>query len=311
MTRNADAGMVRRVVTSPYLLLAFPPLFWAGNAVVGRVAMADMSPYALSFWRWVLALCILLPFTGGDLLANWPTIRARWGRIVVLGTLSVGGFNLLLYMALQTTTAVNATLLSSVMPLAIMLLSWLILKESFGVWKSLGLVFSIAGVVLVISRGVPSRLLDIGLHEGDVLMLLAVGTWSLFSVLLRALPPGLPPMVFLTAQIGGGLVVVTPLYVVMAALGQAHMPMTWDSAAVVAFTAIFPALLAFYFWNWGVNAVGATAAGFYTNLVPVFTAILGAVFLAERIVWFHWVGMALIFCGITLASRGGARTKPA
>lgn len=298
----AEPTALRRVLASPYLILVLPPLFWAGNAVAGRVAMAEMSPYALSFWRWALALAMLLPFTLTDTLAAWPTIRARLGRMFVLGALSVGAYNTFLYMALQTTEAINATLVGSVMPLVIMVLSLVVLREPLGLWRSLGLVASFVGVALVIARGDLSALAALELHRGDVLMVLAVFAWALFSVLLRLWPPELSGMVFLTVQIAMGLLVVTVLYGIDLATGGGAIPVTWQTGGIILYTAIFPALGAFFAWNYGVAKLGANIAGFYTNLVPLFTALLAAVLLNEAVRWFHGVGLGLIFLGIALAT---------
>lgn len=299
----------KRFLTSPYLMLVLPPLFWAGNAIAGRIAMTEISPFALSFWRWVLALVVLLPFTLTSVLAHRRAILARWRRILVLGGLSVGGYNLFLYMALQTTTAINATLLGSMMPLLIMLISFVWLREPFGWARSAGLALSVTGVALVIGRGDLTLLAGLELHDGDAFMLVAVATWALFSVTLRAYPPGLPPLVFLTAQVAAGLLLVGPLYLGALALGGGQMPWTWDSLGIVAFTAIFPALGSFYFWNKGVAAIGANAAGFYTNLVPLFTALLAAPILGEAIHWYHGVSLLLIFAGIGFATFVQGRKK--
>jgi len=223
----------------------------------------------------------------------------------------VGGYNLFLYLALETTTAINATLVGSTMPLVIMLVSFVWLREPFGMMRSLGLVLSVGGVALVIARGDVTQLASLQLHEGDVLMLVAVFTWSLFSVALRVYPPGLPPLVFLTAQVAAGLLVVAPLYVGALVLGGGHMPLTPGSLGIVAFTALFPALGSFFFWNKGVAAGGANAAGFYTNLVPLFTALMAAPLLGEAIHWYHGASLLLIFAGIGLATVGHNRLSAA
>lgn len=301
---------LRDVLVSPYLILVLPPLFWAGNAVAGRMAMTgDMSPFALAFWRWVVALALLLPFTLTATLANWPMIRARLGKLFVIGALSVGGYNTFLYMALQTTEAINATLVGAIMPLLIMVLSLLMLRESLGRWRLVGLVASFVGVGLVIARGDLAVLLGLELRQGDLLMLAAVLSWSLFSVLLRLWPMDLPAPVFLTAQIGTGLIVVGAFYGVDLATGGGAMPLTAEALAIVVYTAVFPALGAYFAWNLGVAAVGANVAGFYTNLVPLFTALLAAGLLGEAVRWYHGVGLLLIFLGIALATARGPTAR--
>lgn len=299
----------RRIAASPYVVLVLPPLFWAGNAVVGRVAMADMSPFALSFWRWAIALAVLLPFTITNTLAAWPVIRPRLGRYFVLGSLSVGLYNTFLYMALQTTEAINATLVGAVMPLVIMVLSLVVLREPLGMWRSVGLVASVAGVALVIARGNLGALAALELHRGDSLMLLAVLAWGVFSVLLRRWPSEVTAPVFVTMQIAMGLIVVTGLYVGDLATGGGAFPLTGETFAIIAYTALFPALGAFFAWNYGVAKVGANVAGFYTNLVPLFTALLAALLLNEAVRWFHGVGLGLIFLGIGLATLKGPAAR--
>lgn len=292
-----------RFVMSPYVLMILPPLFWAGNAIVGRIAAGEISPYALAFWRWVLALVLLLPFSMNGVMTHWATIRRHWLFLIIVGCLSVGSFNVLLYVALETTTAINATLVGASMPLVIMVLSLFILKEPLGLWRSVGLVLSLFGVAMVIARGEIGVLLTLDLHLGDGLMLVAVLSWALFSVLIKAFPIKLPPMVFLTVQIAGGMILVGPLYAVALAFGGGALPVTWSSIGIVVFTALGPALAAFFLWNKGVHALGATVAGFYINLVPLFTAVLAALLLNEVFAWYHAAGLALIFTGIGLATR--------
>ncbi|MFA7430958.1 MAG: DMT family transporter [Rhodospirillaceae bacterium] len=305
----SQPSLLRRVVGSPYFILVLPPLFWAGNAVAGRVAMDGMSPYALSFWRWALALALLLPFTLTETLTAWPVIKTRLGRLFVLGALSVGAYNTFLYMALQTTEAINATLVGAVMPLIIMVLSFIVLREPLGLWRSVGLVASIAGVALVIARGDVGALAALQLHQGDAFMLIAVMAWGLFSVLLRRWPLGLTGRVFLTVQMVMGLVVVTVLYLGDLATGGGAVPMTWEAIGIIVYTAVFPALGAYFAWNYGVAKLGANVAGFYTNLVPLFTALLAAVLLNEAVQWFHGIGLALIFLGIGLATLRGPAAR--
>lgn len=287
---------------SPYLMLVLPPLFWAGNAVVGRVAVADVSPLALSVVRWAIAILLLLPLTLSGVVAQWPVVRRRWKSLAVLGILSSGLYNLLLYMALQTTTAINVTLLNSAMPVTIVLVSWLWLRERPGPRAMAGIVVSMFGVAVVVSRGDPSVLLGLELHQGDALMLLAVAVWAIYSVMLRAHPPGLTPGVFLTVQMSAGLLFLLPFYGAEVAAGGGAVPLTWTMAAVFAYIATGPAIGAFYFWNRGVAEAGANTAGLYINLLPVFTAILAVVFLGEVFQWYHGGGLVLIFSGIALAT---------
>ncbi|WP_404379127.1 DMT family transporter [Caenispirillum salinarum] len=296
---------------SPYLMLVMPPLFWAGNAVVGRVAVADISPLALSVVRWSLAILILLPFTASAVLNQWPVVRAKWKSIAVLGILSAGLYNLFLYMALETTTAINVTLLNTSMPMTIVLVSWIWLRERPSAGGIAGILLSMMGVLVVVGRGDPSVLMGLEVHAGDGLMLLAVLVWSLYSVGLRAHPPGLTAGAMLTVQMMAGLCFLAPLYAVEAATVGSSIPMTWGMALVFLYVATGPSIGAFYFWNRGVAEAGASTAGLYINLLPVFTAILAVIFLGESLYWFHGAGLVLIFSGILLGTLGARRRRRA
>ncbi|WP_019643963.1 DMT family transporter [Novispirillum itersonii] len=297
------------LLTSPWVMMVIPPLLWAGNAVVGRLAMAQMSPYALSFWRWSFALLLLLPFTLRSTLAHWGVIRANALHLISLGVLSVGAYNTLLYMALQTSTAVNVTLVGAVMPLVILLLSRILLGEALTVWRVAGLAASFFGVAVVLARGDLSRLTALDLHRGDGLMLLAVLAWSVFSVRMKARPLGLPPMVFLTVQMLTGLWVAVGAYLWDLGTGGGQVPMTLEALSMIAYTAIFASLVAFLAWNRGIVRLGANLSGFYVNLIPVFTAVLAVPVLGEPLQAYHFIGMGLIFAGIGLAAVRGKQQK--
>lgn len=296
---------------SPYLLLVLPPLFWAGNAVVGRVAVADISPLALSAVRWALAILILLPFTARAVLRQWPIVRARWKSIAVLGILSAGLYNLFLYMALETTTAINVTLLNTSMPMTIVLVSWIWLRERPSRGGIAGILLSMLGVAVVVGRGDPSVLMGLEVHAGDGLMLLAVVVWSLYSVGLRAHPTGLTAGAMLTVQMFAGLCFLLPFYAIEAATIGSPIPLTWSMALVFLYVSTGPSIGAFYFWNRGVAESGASTAGLYINLLPVFTAILAVIFLGESLEWFHGFGLILIFSGILLGTVGSRKGRRA
>ncbi|MCF8482617.1 MAG: DMT family transporter [Rhodospirillum sp.] len=287
---------------SPYVLLLFPPLLWATNAIVGRWAPElGISPIGLAFWRWILAFLLLLPFSWRSLIDDWDVIRRRWVLILFLGILSAGAYNTLLYMALATSTAINITLLGASLPIVMAVIARFWLGERLSPRKIGGIVLSALGVVLVVSRGEWAVLKGFQLHEGDLLMLAATLCWAVYSVLLRRHPPGLKPISMLAAQMAGGLTVLTPVFLLEMS-GGASFPITPITLAVLGYTAIFPAILAFYFWNQGVAAVGPSIAGVYVNLVPIFTAFMAVGLLGEDFAWYHFLGLVLIMGGIFIVT---------
>jgi drug/metabolite transporter (DMT)-like permease len=282
--------------------MLLPPLFWAGNAVAGRIAVGQLPPIALAFWRWLFALLLILPFGLPRVIAQWNGIRRRWRILAMVALFSVTAYNTLLYVALTSTTAVNATLVSAAIPVAIVLLSRLWLGEPVGLRQSAGIGISLAGVVLVIARGDPHSLLALGLQPGDRWVLAAVVSWAIYSVLLRRHPTDLSPLALLTVQMVLGWLFLLPLYLWELTTGQVFL-LTWQSAGLIAYVAIFPSILAYHFWNQGVASLGANLAGQYTYLIPIFTALLAALLLGEAFRWFHAAGLVAIIGGIRLAAK--------
>ncbi|MCR6628740.1 MAG: DMT family transporter [Magnetospirillum sp.] len=288
------------------VLLVVPPLLWAGNALVGRAVVGTMDPIELSFWRWLLALAILLPFTVDRLLAHAPLLLRQWKVVAVMGVCSVSAYNTLLYMAMHTTTAINATLMGAVMPLMILLLGRLWLGDPIRPAQALGIAVSAFGMLAVVTRGEPGRLLDLALTPGDGLMILATLAWAVYSVMLRRFPLAVPGATLLTALIIVGLAALTPPFLWHAVTGPVR-PVSGAMLAAIAYTGVFASLVAFYFWNRGVAAVGAATAGQYSYLIPLFTALLAIPLLGEEFHWYHALGGGLIFAGLFLATRRRSR----
>ncbi len=289
------------------LLLVLPPLFWAGNALVGRAVGSEIAPIELAFWRWLLALTLLLPFTFRDVLAHRRLFLTHWRVVVLMGLFSVAAYNTLLYMAVQTTTAINATLVGASMPLMILLLGRVWLGDRIRPGQAAGIVVSVCGVLAVVSRGDPGRLAALVLTPGDGLMLLATLSWALYSTMLKRFALPVAGTTLLAVLIMVGLVALTPFYLWHLSHHAVVTP-TPSILGAVAYTAVFASLLAYYFWNRGVAAVGAATAGQYSYMIPLFTAVLAVLLLGEEFRWFHAVGGGLIFGGLAMATgRPGAK----
>ncbi len=295
----------KRVLASPYLLLPMTMLFWAGNNIVGRAAAPDIGPMALSFWRWLLALCILLPFVLPRLREQRHIIRAHWARLLGFGVLGVAGFTTLHYTALGHTTAINASLLASTIPAAIVGASWLLFRETVTLRAGLGVAVALVGVIAIIAKAELSVLRTLDFNNGDLLALVAVVTWALYSVLLRFRPRGLHPLAFLAAIIASGLVVIGPLYALEVARGLTFVP-DLSTVLMIGYVGVFPSLLAYVFYNAGVATLGANKAGQFIYLSPLFASVLAITLLDERFQMYHAAGMAAIFVGLYLATGGRA-----
>ncbi len=283
------------------VIAALPPLFWAGNFVLGRALHAEIPPLALSFWRWFLALLILLPFSYRGLVDQWGTLRASWRSLILLAALGVSNYNTFAYIGLQTTTATNAVLLTSTTPVLILALSWVLLGLRVSAVQGLGMALSLAGVGVIVTEGDLARLSGVRLTIGDLWILAAGLDWALYSVCLRWRPAALDPLVFLSATVAIGTLPLAGLYGWDLWRGSGFDPTPQNLAALV-YVALFPSVLAYVIWNRAVAELGANRTGQYIHLLPVFGALLAMLLLGERPNWFHGVGVGLIGGGIWLAA---------
>jgi drug/metabolite transporter (DMT)-like permease len=284
-----------------YPLLSMTALFWAGNSIVGRAARELVPPAALSFWRWTFALALLLPLAWPHLKRDWPVLRAHWPVMAILGALGIGAFNTLLYSGLQTTTALNSMLIQSAQPALILMLGGLVMRDRTSARQVAGVLVSLAGVLIVVSRGDLALLLALRLNAGDAIIAFAVLLWALYSVLLRKRPP-VHPLSFLAASIMVGLVVIAPVYLMELASGRRIVPET-GSALAIAYVSVFPSFLAYLFFNRGVELIGSAATAQFMNVMPLMGAGLAMLFLGEALHLFHVAGLALVLAGIWVAGR--------
>ncbi|MGH6610707.1 MAG: DMT family transporter, partial [Burkholderiaceae bacterium] len=189
---------MQRLDASTTALLIAPPLFWAGNAVIARALVGEFPPLALSFCRWALAFMVLAPFTALTVWHHRTVIREHWRLLAWTGLLGVGCYNSFQYLALQTSTAVNATLIGASGPIITLLVGAVFFTSSVDQRQWVGAGVSLAGVLWVIARGEPSNLLQLQFAIGDLIMLAATLAWSIYTWLLRKQRPPLPLSAFLT-----------------------------------------------------------------------------------------------------------------
>jgi drug/metabolite transporter (DMT)-like permease len=299
--------MSRPLSASRAALLVAPPLFWAGNAVVARALVGDFPPLALSFARWALALQLILPFAITGLRAAWPRLRGHWPLLIVISALGVGCYNSLQYLALQTSTAVNATLIGASGPIVTLLVGAAFFSSPVSRPQWIGATLSMAGVLLLIARGDPMNLARLQLDQGDLIMLVATLIWSVYTWLLRTRRPEIAATPFLALQIALGALMILPFAVFeFLWTGKTAAPTAGNLAALV-YVALLPSLVAYFCWDLGVARAGAVLPMYFVNLTPVFAGLLSYFVLGETIGLHHLVGGALIVAGIHLASRPLAR----
>jgi drug/metabolite transporter (DMT)-like permease len=302
--------MNQKLTPSTILLLTLPPLLWAGNAIVGRLVREAVPPMTLNLLRWTIALLVLLPLgraalrPGNGVLLS---VLISWRRYALLGLLGIGMYNSLQYLALQSSTPINVTLVASGMPVWMMLVGRLFFGVGVRRWQVVGAVLSILGVLVVLCRGDVHQLLALRLVAGDLYMILATIAWSFYSWMLLQ-QKDVPALrgdwaAFLLAQVAYGLLWSALFSGVEWSLGA--NPITWSGsvAAALLFVAIGPAVLAFALWGAGIRRAGPGIGAFFVNLTPLFTALLSSAFLGELPHAYHVLAFALIVGGIVVSAR--------
>ena len=298
--------MTQRLSPGTALLLTVPPLMWAGNAVVGRAVHDLIPPMTLNFLRWVVAFAILLPLAGWVLRPS-SGLWAHWRRFALLGLLGVGCYNALQYLALQTSTPLNVTLVASSTPLWMLGVGALFFGAKVTRLQLAGALLSIAGVLVVLSRGQWALLLQLRVAAGDGFVLLATACWAGYSWLLsrRAEPDAIRNdwAAFLLAQVVVGLGWASRVAGAEWTLTDARIVWGWPLVAALLFVAIGPAVLAYRCWDKGVQLAGPAVAGFFSNLTPLFAALMSSLFLGDLPQPYHVLAFALIVGGIVVSSR--------
>jgi drug/metabolite transporter (DMT)-like permease len=285
-----------------FALLALANLMWAGNWVMGRALRDAYDPVALNFFRWAVAGVVLAPFALPQLPRYLPVIRRNLRGLLILAFTGVALFQSLVSLGLRTTTAVNGVLINASLPLFMILCSWAIEREHATRRQVIGMVVSLAGILVIVSHGVLADLVRLELRPGDGWILLAMPIWGIYSVLLKRLrPPELSGVPFLFAITAFGLAILAPIVALEARVSPLHAPTTGQAIGIV-YMGIAASVVAFICWNRGVGVVGANAAGFTLHLLPAFGTVLAIVFLGEEFHIFHAAGVATILAGVILAT---------
>lgn len=295
---------------SPYILLALTTLFWAGNFNVARAISGDVPPMGLSFWRWVVAFLLFLPISYQPMKQHWGLMKQHIGIVLLLSLFGIALFNSLVYIGLQSTTAINGVLMQSVCPILIILLSTLIFGDHSNLKQWAGVLISLVGVGTILIKGDINRLSELNFNVGDLWVLLAVSSWALYTVLLRKLPTALKGVPILGYTMLFGTFLILPFYWMESGNTQA-MPITLTSISSIGYVSVFASLLAYLFWNNAASRIGANRTGQFIHLIPVFGLTISTLILGEKLQGYHYIGMILVASGLLLANlKTKSRTYP-
>ncbi|MEX0922405.1 MAG: DMT family transporter [Rhodovibrionaceae bacterium] len=307
-SRSHAQSSSRRLDLKPYALLVFTSLCWAGNVVVGQLAIGEVSPLLIVFLRWVIVASCLLAFNWRKLLAAWPVLRQKLGMLLLMAALGFTGFNALFYVAAHYTKGVNIGIIQGTMPALVLLGAVIFYRSPVRLLQGLGVLATMLGVVVVAAGGDLGRLAALSLNSGDLIMLFACILYAGYAVALKRRPQ-VPAMVFFTALSVIAMLSSLPLVIYEQASGNLVWP-TWGGWLVVAYVALFPSFLAQITFIRGVELIGPERAGVFVNLVPIFAAILAVLILAEPFELYHAVALVLVLGGIALAESRKYKAVP-
>jgi drug/metabolite transporter (DMT)-like permease len=264
----------------------------------------------MTFFRWLIAALMLAPFAWGDLRRNARLIREQLPSLLALAAIGIAGHTALAYIGLNYTTATNGVILNSFIPVLIVAIAWISFGERLSLAQVAGIGVSLAGVLAILSQGSLAALAALRLNAGDLLVIVSMAMWAVYTLMLRWRPPALGPLAFLFVLAALGDVCILPFWLWEIASGRS---VAWSPTTIVALlsVALFSSVLAYVFWNRGVDAIGAQVAGLFIHLMPVFGVLLAWLFLGERLEVYHVAGIALILAGIAITSRRRSAPAPA
>jgi len=286
-----------------YIFLIFATLFWSGNFIVGKAAsLFEIPPFTLNFYRWTFAWLILAPFTLKEIFQKKEYILKNLKLILILGITSITIFNSIVYYSLNFTQVINGVLMISTIPVMIIFFSWIFKIEKTNFYQILGVIFSLLGVMVIVTKADLDKLLNLNFNKGDLWMVVAMLSWAMYSALLRKKKFELSQISLLQTIISAGLILLLPAYLIEMSLGyrlNIHLPFILTLSYVV----LFPGLASFFFWIKGISIIGSNRSGIFLHLMPIFSTIMAILIFKEKFMVFHLIGAVLIITGVVLSSK--------
>jgi len=286
-----------------YLMLVLCSFFWSGNFIVGKFAtLYEVPPLSLNFLRWLIVWIILVPFTFMDILKNIKIIKKNFYPILLMSITSISVFNSVVYYSLNFTQVLNGALMISIIPVLIVFISYIFKTEKINFFQIFGLILSVTGVVIIITRLDFTKLINLDLNKGDFWLLVAMLSWAIYSTMLKTHKIGLKYLSFMTVIISIGLFFLFPQFLFEL---NNHQVIKFNIPVILitCYVVFFAGLGSYILWNKAVVIVGPNKAGIFLHLMPVFSAFMAIFLLNERLMNFHIIGAGIIIIGIYLSSK--------
>ena len=291
-----------------YLLMLLAPLFWGGAFGSTKHVLTELPPLTVAAFRFLCA---------GLLMSLWAVLRGEWdGKqirdswvgLLGLGAIGIFGYNALFNIGMQYTSDINGALVIVVNPVTTSLVAVLFFGERWSFRQGMGVLLSMAGVLIVITRGDLSALQSLSLNKGDLILLGAVVTWTAYAILGKIIMQRISPtMATAVAMVLGGMML---LAASLPEHGWEKLPgISFQVAMELVYLSICASFAAFLIFNMGVSEIGASKASAYINLMPVNAVLIAALFYGEVVTWVHGLGMICVMSGVLLTTRGTVQVK--
>ena len=286
-----------------YLVLVLTTLFWSGNFIAGKFASSfDIPPFALNFYRWLLAGLILLPLTYKEILEFRSEIFKNIGSFLILGISSITIFNSIVYYSLNYTQVINGVLLISTIPVWIIVVSSILKVERSNIYQIFGVSLSLLGVIFIITKADINLIKNLDFNKGDLSMILAMFSWAIYSAFLKKQKFQISQFALLEIIIIIGLIFLTPVFLFELSQGKV-VELNVSFFMILTYVVIFPSLLAYFFYIKGISIIGANRSGTFLHLMPIFGAIMALIIFNEKFMYYHFLGAICIIAGITLSNK--------
>ena len=284
-------------------MLVCATLFWAGNFNVGKIAFIEnIPPFSLAFFRWLLVWIILLPFTFKEILKIKKEIFKNLPLLFLLGFTSVAMFSSFTYNALNYTQIINASLFNTAIPAMIILVCFLLKIEKTNIFQLSGLLISILGILVIITRLDINILLSLDFNRGDLFMLGGVIAWGIYSAFLKKRTFEVTLLALIQIFCSLGLLILFPAFIYELIQGKT-LVVNENLFYILLYVAIFPSIGSYYCWAGAVSIIGANRAGIFLSLIPLFSSIFAIMFFNEKFLFFHFIGSILIIIGLFLSNK--------
>ena len=286
-----------------YIFLLLTVTFWAGNFVVGKFAsFYNVPPFSLNFYRWLFAWLILMPFTISEIIKKKEYIISNYKIFLVLGITSITIFNSIVYYSLNFTQVISGVLMISTIPVMIMFFSSILKIEKTNLFQIIGVILSIAGVIIIITKANFEILKSLNFNKGDITMVLAMFSWALYSTLLKRQKYELSQISLLQVVISFGLIFLIPIYFIEYQIGF-RIIIDMPFILILSYVVLFPGLASFILWIKGIALIGANRSGVFLHLMPIISALMAMIIFDEKFMFYHILGACFIISGILLSNK--------